>query len=90
MNNDYLIDINNVITDLNNSTLRMVNNKPFGYDKMYMEEYLVEDKLYLLIDQFNENKINHKTFYYALLDNIHPFYDINRRACQILFVNNFN
>ena len=90
LNVDYLIDINNIITGSNNTTLRMVNNKPFGYDKMYMEKYLTEDKLYLLIDQFNENNINHKCFYYVLLENIHPFYDVNRRARKILFVNNFN
>ena len=48
------------------------------------------DKLYQLLDQFNETKINHRDFYYALLNNIHPFYDWNGRTCKILFVSNFN
>ena len=40
-------------------------------DKMYMDKDLIEDKLYELIDQFNERKINHRNFYFALHDNIH-------------------
>ena len=31
--------------------------KPYGCDKMYMDEVLIEDKLYQLRDQFIERKI---------------------------------
>ena len=50
----------------------------------------VEDKLYELIDQFNERKTYHRDFYFALLDNMHSFYDGNGRSCKILFAANFN
>ena len=54
-----------------------------------MDKDLIEDKLCQLIDQFNERKINHRDFYYELLDNIHPLYDGVGRTCKILFVVNF-
>ena len=38
---DSLIDINNNTTGLNNITLRKFNVKPYGYDKMYMDKYLI-------------------------------------------------
>ena len=87
---DSLIDINSIITGSKNFTLTKVNVKPYGYDKMYMYKDLVEDKLYELIDQFSETKINHRDFYFALLDNIHPFYDGNGRTCKMSFVANIN
>ena len=40
---------------------------------------LIEDKLYQLIDQFNEKNIIHEDFSFALLHNMHPFYDGNGR-----------
>ena len=70
---DLLIDINNVITGSNDITLRKVNvKKRYGCDKMYMDKDLMEDKLYQLIYHLNERKINHRDFYFVLLDNIHP------------------
>ena len=30
--------------------------------KMYIDKYLIEDRLYKLIDQLNERKINHRDF----------------------------
>ena len=54
---DSLIDINNIITSSNNVTLRKVNVKPYGDDKMYMDQDLIEDKLYELTDQIELNKI---------------------------------
>ena len=51
---DSLIDINNIITGSNNITLRTGNVKPCGYKKIYMDNNLTEDKLYQLVDQFNE------------------------------------
>ena len=57
---------------------------------MYIDKDLIEDKLYQLIDQFNERKINRRDFYWELLDSIHPFYEGNGRTCKILFVANFD
>ena len=40
---DSLIGINNMITGLNNITLRKVNVKPYIFDKIYMSKDLIED-----------------------------------------------
>ena len=72
---DSLIEISNTKTSSNNITLRKVNVKPYGFDKMYMDKELIEDKLYQIIDQFNERKVTSKKFYSILLNKIHPFYD---------------
>ena len=84
---DSLIEINNTITSSNVITLKKVNVKPYGFDKMYMDKELIEDKLYQIIDQFNERKITSTRFYSILLNKIHPFYDENGRTCKILFAN---
>ena len=41
-----LIDTNDIITDSINMTLRKVNVKQWGYNKMYMNQNLMENKLY--------------------------------------------
>ena len=84
---DSLIEINNLITGSNNITLRKGNVKPYGFDEMYMDKALIEDKLYQIIDQFNERKNTSTKFYSILLNKIHPFYDGNYRTCKILFAN---
>ena len=76
-----------MITGSNNITLRKVNVKPYGFDKMYMDKDLIEEKLYEIIDQFNERKITSTKFYLILLKKIHLFYDGNGRTCKILFAN---
>ena len=53
-------EINNIITDSNNITLRRVNVKPYGLDEMYVNKKLIEDKFYQIIYQFNERKIHIK------------------------------
>ena len=35
-------------------------------------------------------KNNHRDFYFALPDNIHPFYDGNGRTCKALFISNIS
>ena len=85
-----LIDINNIITGLNDLSLRKVNSKPYGHDKVCIDKHLIEDKLYQSIDKFNERKIGHRDSYFVSLDNIHPFCDGNRVTCKILFVGNFS
>ena len=87
---DLLTDINNIITGLNNITLRKVNVKPYQYEKKYMDKDFKKNKLYPLIDEFNERKINHRDFCSILLKYIHSFYDRNGRTCKILFVSSFN
>ena len=73
-----------------NITLRKINVKSYGYDKIYMGKDLIEDKLYQLIDQFNKRKTNHRDFYYELLNNIHLLDNGNGRTCKIPFVCNLN
>ena len=55
-----------------------------------MDKDLIEDKLHELIDQFNERKISHRSFYSALFDNVHSFYERNGRNCKVLFVKGQN
>ena len=59
---DSLIGINNITIDSNNVDLRKANLKPCRYSKIYMDKDLIEDKLYKLVDQFNEIKINDRGF----------------------------
>ena len=66
-------------------TLRKVNINPYAFDKMYMNKDVIEDKLYQIINQFNERKITSTKFYSMFLNKIHPFYDGNSKACEILF-----
>ena len=82
---DSLIGIRNIMTSSNNITLRKVSAKGYGFDKIYMDIELIEDKLYQIIDQFSERKITSTKFYSILLNKIHPFYD--DRSCEILFAN---
>ena len=63
-----LIKVNNVIMGSNNITLRKVNIKPYGFDKMFMDKELIENKLYQIINQFNERKITSTKFYSILLN----------------------
>ena len=51
-----LIEINIIITGSNNIILRKVNVKPYGFDKMYMDKKIIKNKLYQILDQFNEKK----------------------------------
>ena len=86
---DSLIEINNV-TGSNNITLRKVHVKPYGLVKMYTDKDLVEDKLYHIIDQFNENKITPVRFYSILLNEMYQFYNGHGRTCMILLANDDN
>ena len=83
----YLTDDTCSDNGLNNFTLRKVNVKPYGFDKMYMNKESIEDKLYQMIYQFNERKITTTKFYSVLLNKIHPFYDGNGRTSKIPFAN---
>ena len=51
---DSLIEINNIITGSDTITLRKVNVKLYGFDKMYMDKELMEDKIYEIIDQLSK------------------------------------
>ena len=80
-----LIRINNFITKSTNFRLRTVNVRPRGYEKEYMDYYLIEPTLYGLIDNFNLGRINSKVFEESFLK-IHPFLDGNGRTCKVLFI----
>ena len=54
---------------------------------MYIDKDLIEDRLYQIIDQFNERKIKRVTFYWILQYEIHRFYDRNGKTCKIQFTN---
>ena len=80
-----LIEINDIITGSNKTTLRKVNVKSYGFDKMYMDKELIEDKLYQIIDQFNERKITSTKSYSILLNKMHFIMEMVGRV--ILFAN---
>ena len=84
---DSFIEINSLITGSKNITLRKINVKPYGFDKMYMDKELMEDTLYQIINQFNEIKFTSTKFYSMIVNKIHPFYDGNDKLCMILFAN---
>ena len=79
---DSLIHLNNIITGSNNMGLRNVNVKPVYYCKTYMEQ-----ALYTLVDNFNDQIISKKDFCEIFLDRIHLFRDGNGRTCKVLFIN---
>ena len=80
-----LIEINDIIIGSNKITLRKVNVKSYGFDKMYMDKELIEDKLYQIIDQFNERKITSTKSYSILLNKMHFMMEMVERV--ILFAN---
>ena len=82
-----LIKLKNLITGSNNITLRKINVKPYGFDKMYMDKVLTKDNLYQIIDQYSERTITPVKFYSILLNETYPFYYGNGRICKILFPN---
>ena len=45
-----LLQISKIITGSNEVTLRKVNVWPYGYDKMCMDEQLIADKQYQILD----------------------------------------
>ena len=82
---ELLIDIYSIISSSNNITLTIVNAKPHGFEEIYMDKDLIEDKLYQLIDQLDERKTNRRYFSLALIDNIYSFHDRNGITWKILF-----
>ena len=54
--------MNNIIKDSKNLLLRDVNVKPAGFEKMYLDKSLIEQALYLLVDEFNKRKVTHNQF----------------------------
>ena len=61
-----LIDVNNIMTSSNSVTLRKPNVNSYRFNKRYMDKELTGDKLYQIIDQFNERKITSTSFYSML------------------------
>ena len=48
--------MNNIISGLNNITLRKGNLNLYGFNKMYIDKDVTDDNLYQIINQFNEEK----------------------------------
>ena len=48
---DSLITLNNIITDCQNFFLREVNVKPAGFGIIYLDKSLIEQALYVLVDE---------------------------------------
>ena len=69
------------------NNFRKVNVKPYGFDKIYMDKELIEDKLYQIIDQSSERKITSIKFYSILLNKTQAFYDENGTTWEIMFAN---
>ena len=84
---DSLVEINNIITGSDNITMRKVNVKADGFNKLYINKDLKEDQLNQIIDEFNEREIINVKFYSILLTKIHLFYDGNGRTSKTLFAN---
>ena len=82
-----MIGKNNIIASSDNVTLRKVNVKSYGFDEIYMDKDLIEDKLYQIIDPLNKRIITPLRFHSILIIEIHPFYGGNGGMCEILFAN---
>ena len=55
---ESLIKTNNIIIGSNNISFRKVNLKPYRFDKMYIDQELIKDKLYQIIEiQWKKNYI---------------------------------
>ena len=81
---DSLINMNSIITGLNNITLQKISVKPYGYDNICTDKNLTKDKQYQLVivsikRSIQWKKVNQKDFYFALLG-INYF-----RTCKTLF-----
>ena len=50
-----------------------------------MDKDLIEEKLYQIMNQFNERNIT-STKFYSILNKINPFYDQNGNPCNILLL----
>ena len=56
---EFLTEINNIIIIIigsSNISFRKISFKSYGLDKMYMDKYLMEEKVYQIADQLNEIK----------------------------------
>lgn len=80
---DPFIKVNHAITGSNIITLRKVNAKSYGLDKLYMDKDLIQDKHDQIIDQSNERKMMSVKFLSILLKKIHPLFDGNVKTSKI-------
>ena len=58
---DYLIEVYNTISGLNNITLRKGN--VYGFNKMYIDKDVIDYNLHQIINQFNERKTTPVKYY---------------------------
>ena len=85
-----LITFNNIIKGSWHIGLTDINVKPAAYNKMYMEQSLVEAAWYCLVSHFKNRIISHKNLCRSFLDQIHLFQHGNSTTCKVLFVNQIN
>ena len=58
-----------------------------NFKNIYMDKELIKDKIYQIIDQFNERKTISTKFFFNTLNKVNPYYDGNGRKCKIQFAN---
>ena len=80
---DSLIEMNNLVLGQNNSSLRLCQVKPAGFDFEYMHFTEIASKLQVLIDKFNDRFVSKKNFVTEFWT-INPFLDGNGRTVKIL------
>ena len=82
---DSIIEVNNIILNKKNQSLRKWQIKPVGFNFEYMHFSKIEQQLQILIDNYNDRMISKKEFLNLFLS-IHPFLDGNGRTVKILMI----
>lgn len=85
---DSLIKENNIIAGWNNIFLRKGNVTLYGFDKIYMDKEILEDKIFQIMYQFIGKKITPvKCYSILLITFFDTFYHGMGRTCKILYAN---
>ena len=82
---DSVIEINNIILNQTNTSLRRCQVRPAGYKFKYMHFSVIDSHLQILIDNFNDRFVSKREFVKKFL-HIHPFIDGNGRTVKILML----
>ena len=82
---DSLIEVNNIVLNKNNTSLRGCQVRPAGFKFEYMHFSKIDFELQILIDKFNDRMVSKVGFLKQFLY-IHPFIDGNGRTVKILMI----